>query len=109
MSDSSAVPSAILSLSFGDDDVRWMRTLPALQRVPETVFEFLRQYRFSGDVWALPEGTPFFPNEPLVRVGHAESLGETPEDTLALGGGGQSRSGKGPCGNDLRATALALS
>jgi nicotinate phosphoribosyltransferase len=58
----------ILSLSFSDDDVRWMRTLPALQRVPETVFEFLRQYRFSGDVWALPEGTPFFPNEPLVRV-----------------------------------------
>jgi nicotinate phosphoribosyltransferase len=30
--------------------------------------DWLRQLRFTGDVWALPEGTVFFPNEPIVRV-----------------------------------------
>ncbi len=28
----------------------------------------LKNYRFSGDVWAMPEGTAFFPEEPLVRI-----------------------------------------
>jgi nicotinate phosphoribosyltransferase len=30
--------------------------------------DWLRELRFTGDVWALPEGTVFFPNEPIVRV-----------------------------------------
>jgi nicotinate phosphoribosyltransferase len=30
--------------------------------------DWLRELRFSGDVWAMPEGTVFFPNEPIVRV-----------------------------------------
>lgn len=30
--------------------------------------DWLQELRFSGDVWAMPEGTVFFPNEPVVRV-----------------------------------------
>ena len=30
--------------------------------------DWLRELRFTGDVWAMPEGTVFFPNEPIVRV-----------------------------------------
>lgn len=30
--------------------------------------EYLQNYTFTGDVWAIPEGTPFFPGEPVVRI-----------------------------------------
>src|SRR6478752_164562 len=58
----------IMSLRFSETDLDWLRTVPALERAPQEVFEYLRRYRFSGDVWALPEGTPFFPNEPVLRI-----------------------------------------
>src|SRR3989338_7194132 len=29
---------------------------------------YLRKFRFSGDVWAMPKGTVFFPDEPIVRI-----------------------------------------
>jgi nicotinate phosphoribosyltransferase len=38
------------------------------QHVPEGFFEYLRSFRFTGEVWALPEGTPVFGGEPLLRV-----------------------------------------
>ena len=58
----------IMSLRFSEAELDWLRTVPALQQAPPEVFEYLRRYRFSGDVWALPEGTPFFANEPVLRV-----------------------------------------
>jgi nicotinate phosphoribosyltransferase len=58
----------ILSLTFEQPDIEWIRTIPALRRVPAPFFEYLAQFRFSGDVWAMAEGTPFFPNEPVLRV-----------------------------------------
>jgi nicotinate phosphoribosyltransferase len=56
------------TLRFTDDDVRWLRERPVFRRVPEDFFEYLRRFRFEGDVSAVPEGTPVFTNEPLVRV-----------------------------------------
>ena len=35
---------------------------------PPAFFDYLRSFRFTGDVWALREGTPFFPMEPVLRV-----------------------------------------
>ena len=34
----------------------------------ESFLEYLRGFKFTGDVWAVPEGTVAFPNEPLIRV-----------------------------------------
>jgi nicotinate phosphoribosyltransferase len=58
----------IESLTFTERDVAWVRTVPALRQAPAAFFDYLRQFRFSGDVWAMREGTPFFPFEPILRV-----------------------------------------
>jgi len=56
-------------LRFLDDDRAWLRQLPQFRQVPPAFFDdYLRTFRFSGDVWALSEGTPVFANEPIVRV-----------------------------------------
>jgi nicotinate phosphoribosyltransferase len=58
----------IRSLRFTPDEIDWLRTIPALRRAPAGFFDCLANLRFTGDVWAMAEGTPFFPQEPLLRV-----------------------------------------
>ena len=53
------------SLSFSDDDIEYLRSLKLFS---EEYLEYLRDFEFTCDVWAVPEGTPIFPNEPLVTV-----------------------------------------
>jgi nicotinate phosphoribosyltransferase len=55
-------------LRFSADEIEWLQHQPAFARVPAPWFDYLRAFRFSGDVWAMPEGTPLFPMEPLLRV-----------------------------------------
>jgi nicotinate phosphoribosyltransferase len=55
-------------LRFSDREIDYLRRHPVLQGVPAAFFDFLRDLRFSGEVWAIPEGTPVFQNEPLLRV-----------------------------------------
>ena len=58
----------LTNLRFTSADAGYLRTLPQFQRVPESFFEALLRLRFSGDVWAMREGTPFFPHEPVLTV-----------------------------------------
>lgn len=53
---------------FSDEDIRYLRAQPVFQRVGNEFFEYLSRFRFSGDVWAIPEGAVFFPGEPVLRV-----------------------------------------
>ena len=55
-------------LSFSAQEIEYLKALPIFSDVPESFFEYLRTFRFTGDVWAVPEGTVVFPNEPLLRV-----------------------------------------
>src|SRR5690242_7654170 len=56
-------------LSFSAADRAWLRGLPVFAAVPDAFFDdFLARLSFTGDVWAVPEGTAVFPNEPLLRV-----------------------------------------
>src|SRR5215471_3336590 len=48
------------SVRFSDADISYLRGLPLLQHVEDRFFDFLKGFRFTGDVWALPEGTIFF-------------------------------------------------
>lgn len=53
---------------FTNAAIRWLRSLPALRRVGSGFFEYLRHFRFRGDLDAVPEGTIVFGGEPLLRV-----------------------------------------
>jgi nicotinate phosphoribosyltransferase len=56
-------------LRFTSDEVRYLRTVPALAAAPESFFgELLPSFRFTGDVWAVSEGEVVFAQEPLLRV-----------------------------------------
>ncbi len=58
----------VLGMGFDKATVDYLRSLPEFSRVSDTFFESLRHMRFSGDIWAMPEGTPFFPREPVLRI-----------------------------------------
>jgi nicotinate phosphoribosyltransferase len=55
-------------LRFQKEHVEFLRKQPSFKHLGEGFFRYLRRFRFSGDVWALPEGTIFFANEPMMRV-----------------------------------------
>lgn len=58
----------VLNLRFPEDVLAWLRTLEVFRGVSPGFFDYLGDFRFSGDLWALPEGTPFFPHEPVLQV-----------------------------------------
>jgi nicotinate phosphoribosyltransferase len=58
----------ILNLRFTEDQIRYLKSNGTFKNVGEDFCEYLRNFRFTGDVWAVPEGTVLFPNEPIMRV-----------------------------------------
>jgi len=56
------------NVRFSSEDVAYLRALPSFRSVHSSFFDYLSRFQFAGDVWALPEGTIFFPGEPLLRV-----------------------------------------
>lgn len=53
---------------FSKDDVDFLRKHPILSQIQPEFFDYLANFRFTGDIWAVPEGTVVFPGEPLMRV-----------------------------------------
>jgi nicotinate phosphoribosyltransferase len=58
----------IEGLRFTSEEIAWIRELPVFAGIGSEFFDYLRDFRFTGDVWAMQEGTPFFPYEPVLRV-----------------------------------------
>ena len=52
-------------LRFDDDDIAFLRSKGIFS---EGFLDYLKNFRFECDVWAVPEGTPVFPGEPIVTV-----------------------------------------
>ena len=55
-------------LSFAPDEIAFLQKQPTFQSVKPEFFDFLSRLRFTGTVWAVPEGTVVFAEEPLLRV-----------------------------------------
>ncbi len=53
------------NLSFTEEDIEFLRSKNCFS---EAFLDYLRDFRFECDVWAIPEGTPVFPYEPLITV-----------------------------------------
>ncbi len=56
------------NVRFAPEEVAYLRQHPVFRQVHDDFFEFLANFRFTGDVWAMPEGTVVFAGEPILRV-----------------------------------------
>ncbi len=55
----------IKNLKFQEEDIAYLRSLKIFE---EDFLEYLRTFRFSGDIYAIPEGSVMFPREPMIKV-----------------------------------------
>ena len=55
----------IKELRFTDEDIEFLR---GKELFSENFLKYLSTFKFTGDIWAVPEGTPIFPNEPMMIV-----------------------------------------
>lgn len=56
------------SLRFTAGQIDYLRSHPAFVNVSREFFDYLAGFRFTGDVWAMPEGASVFAMEPIIRV-----------------------------------------
>ena len=55
----------IQELHFSPEDIQYLRERKLFS---EEFLEYLANFKFTGDIWAVPEGTPIFPKEPIMTV-----------------------------------------
>ena len=55
----------IQDLHFSSEDIEYLRSRNMFS---EEFLAYLADFRFTGDIWAVPEGTPIFPHEPIITV-----------------------------------------
>jgi nicotinate phosphoribosyltransferase len=58
----------ILNLRFTDADLKWLQDSQMAQDMSDDFVNYLRHFKFGGDIYAVPEGIPVFANEPLINV-----------------------------------------
>lgn len=56
------------TLRFCDDQIDYLREHPSFRKVSREFFQYLAEFKFTGDVWAMPEGTAAFGMEPMLRI-----------------------------------------
>jgi len=52
------------NIQFHEDQVKYLKR----QKLSIEFLDYLKNYKFTGEVWAVPEGTIVFPDEPLIRI-----------------------------------------
>ena len=55
----------VQKLHFAEEDIAYLRSRGIFS---EEFLDYLKNFKFTGDIWAIPEGTPIFPMEPVLTV-----------------------------------------
>lgn len=55
-------------VDFSPAEIEYLREQAIFSKIHSDFFDYLGKFRFTGDVWAMPEGTIAFPGEPVMRV-----------------------------------------
>jgi nicotinate phosphoribosyltransferase len=72
----------LLNLSFHAEEIDYLRGLPQFGNVSSAFFDYLRGFRFTGDLFAVPEGTPIFAGEPVLSIRAPVIEAQIPETYL---------------------------
>ncbi|HTM49852.1 MAG TPA: nicotinate phosphoribosyltransferase [Bryobacteraceae bacterium] len=72
----------LLHLRFTAEEVDYLRALPQFARVSPAFFDYLREFRFTGDVHAVPEGTILYAGEPVLTIRAPLIQAQIPETYL---------------------------
>lgn len=80
MAGTEEIRNYLLNLRFTDDEIRYIKTIPQVKPLFNTSnFEdYLRDFKFTGDFWAMAEGEICYAEEPLIRI-----TGTLPEAHMA--------------------------
>jgi nicotinate phosphoribosyltransferase len=58
----------LTNLSFASEEIAYLQGLPQFSHCPSEFWDYLRGFRFTGDLFAVPEGTPLYAGEPLLTL-----------------------------------------
>ena len=72
----------LLNLSFTAEEIDYLRGLPQFAHVSPAFFDYLKTFRFTGDLFAVPEGTILFAGEPVLTVRAPSIEAQIPETYL---------------------------
>jgi nicotinate phosphoribosyltransferase len=72
----------LLSLSFEADEIAYLRSLENFRNAPAAFWDYLAAFRFTGDVFAVPEGTVLYTGQPVMNIRAPLIEGQIPETYL---------------------------
>ncbi len=72
----------LLNLSFEAEEIAYLRGLPNFRNAPAGFWDYLRDFRFTGDVFAVPEGSVIYEGQPVLNVRGSLIEGQIPETYL---------------------------
>lgn len=72
----------LLNLSFEPEEIKYLRSLENFQNAPSEFWDYLSSFRFTGDVFTVPEGTVLYEGQPLMNIRAPLIEGQIPETYL---------------------------
>ncbi len=58
----------LLNVRFGPAEIAYLRGLPSFRHAPAGFWDYLAAFQFTGDLWAVPEGTVIYEGQPVLNI-----------------------------------------